>query len=215
MKKTVLVNFTPNIIGSIICLIFGVILFSRPDLVTITISYIIGTILVVYGIGKIIYFSYHKGKDNTISATGCIPGVILILFGLFCLFFSGIIEQLIRFIIGALILLVGINRIITLMNMQNKKSSYFIAGLVVALALIGIGLYVIFCSNLVLSGLGIILIIYSVMEIINYIIVACSGEDLFNKVPEAEVKEKNEVEIKEIETKEKNNNSKKKKQAKK
>ena len=59
MKKTVLVNFTPNIIGSIISLIFGVILFSRPDLVTITISYIIGTILIVYGIGKIIYFSYR------------------------------------------------------------------------------------------------------------------------------------------------------------
>ncbi len=215
MKKTVLVNFTPNIIGSIISLIFGVILFSRPDLVTITISYIIGTILIVYGIGKIIYFSYRKGKDSNLSARSCIPGILLIIVGLLCIFFSGIIEQLIRFIIGALILLVGINRIITLMNMQNKKSSYFFAGLVVALALIGIGLYVIFCSNLVISGLGIILIIYSAIEIINYIIVACSGENLFNKVPEAEVKEKKDVEIKEIETKEKNNDSKKKKQAKK
>lgn len=167
-----IVNFSSNIIASIFSLILGVILFTRPDLVTIFISYILGSILIIYGISKIIYFSYQKGKDDKTSYRPCISGIILIIIGLICIFLSGVIEQILRFIIGAFILLSGINRIIKAMQMDDKKGSQFIAILIVSLILIAIGLYVIFVSNLIFSSMGIILIIYSVIEIINYIILA-------------------------------------------
>lgn len=204
----VFVSFTPNIISAIISLIIGVILFTRPDLVTIVISYMLGTLLLIYGIWKIIYFSYQKGKDNTISNKLCIPGILLIVIGLIFIFLSSAVEQFVRFLIGALILIVGINRIINLSSIDDKKSSRFIASLIVSLIIIGIGLYIILYSNLVFSSLGLIIIIYSIMEIVNYIIVS-SDRLKTGGIPEGKAEEKKETI--EIETKEQLKKNKKRK----
>ncbi len=201
MKVINVVNFSSNLITSIISLIIGVILFSRPDLVTIAISYVLGTLLIICGIGKIIFYSYQKGKDTNTSTGMLVSGIVLIFFGLMCIFFSNIIEQIIRFIIGGFILLSGINRLIKAINVENKKDYRFIASIIVSLILIFIGIYVIFISNLVFSSLGIILIIYSVIEIINYIIMASNSNVVLEKTSDSKLKT--------IEVKEKKNNKKK------
>ena len=54
--------------------------------------------------------------------------------------------------------------------MPNKKDSKFVTVLIVAILLIMIGIYVIFVSNLIISYLGLVLIIYSILEIVNYIL---------------------------------------------
>lgn len=201
LKVINVVNFSSNLITSIISLIIGVILFSRPDLVTIAISYVLGTLLIICGIGKIIFYSYQKGKDTNTSTGMLVSGIVLIFFGLMCIFFSNIIEQIIRFIIGGFILLSGINRLIKAINVENKKDYRFIASIIVSLILIFIGIYVIFISNLVFSSLGIILIIYSVIEIINYIIMASNSNVVLEKTSDSKLKT--------IEVKEKKNNKKK------
>ena len=198
MKTIKIVNFSSNLFTTILSLILGVIIFWHPELVTIVISYFLGTILICYGIGKIIYFSYQKGKDASANFTPCIMGIALILLGLACMFFSGLIEQIIRFLIGAFILAIGINRLIKIFSINDKKSSQFIAGLIVAFLLMAIGLYVIFVSNLLIQYLGLILIVYSAIEIINYIIMASNGEYKNINIKEATVKEKEEKTILEI-----------------
>lgn len=189
MKNVKIVNYSSNLFTSIISLILGVIIFSRPDLVTIAISYVLGTLLIIYGLSKIIYFSYQKGKDDSIATKPCVIGITLIILGFICIFLSGIIEQLIRFIIGAFILVAGINRIIKVFNIEDKKSSQFIAGLIVSLLIIGIGIYVILVSNLIFSSLGFILIIYSIIEIINYVVMAGTTNQ---NIAEAKATEKKE-----------------------
>lgn len=192
MKTVKIVNFSANLFTTILSLILGVVIFWHPELVTIVISYFLGTVLMCYGIGKIIYFSYQKGKDANTNFIPCIIGIILILIGLACMFFSGIIEQIIRFIIGAFILIIGINRLIKIFSISDKKSSQFIAGLIVAFLLVIIGLYVIFVSNLLIQYLGLVLIVYSAIEIINYIIMASNGEYKNITIHEATVQEKDE-----------------------
>ena len=198
MKTIKIVNFSSNLFTTILSLIIGVIIFWHPELVTIVISYFLGTILICYGIGKIIYFSYQKGKDASTTITPCLMGIALILLGLTCMFFSSLIEQIIRFIIGAFILIIGINRLIKIFSINDKKSSQFIAGLIVAFLLMAIGLYVIFVSNLFIQYLGLVLIVYSAIEIINYIIMASNGEYKNINISEATVKEKEEKTILEI-----------------
>ena len=208
MKNIKIVSLGPNLFSAIISLVLGVILFSRPDLVTIVISYVVGIILLVYGLGKIIYFSYQKGKDSATPLNDVISGIILIIVGLVCIFLSDVIEQIVRFIIGIIILLVGINRLIKTLNMQNKKDSTFWAALVTSLILIGGSLYVIFYSNLLFSGLGIVLIVYAFLEIINYILFYNENKMIY---PESSNVEPPKEEIKTIEVKETKNKKKEKK----
>lgn len=209
MKNIKIVSFGPSLFTSIVSLILGVILFSRPDLVTIAISYILGILLLIYGLGKLLYFSYQKGKDSITPLNDCITGILLIIFGLVCIFFSNVIEQIVRFIIGIIILLVGINRLVKTLNLEKKNNSKFYAALVTSLLLITGGLYVIFYSNLVFSGLGLILIIYSILEIINYILFYNENTVIFNNQTEA--KEKDEIKTIEVkDTKEKKKANKKK-----
>ncbi len=204
MKVINVVNFSSNLITSIISLIVGVILFTRPDLVTIAISYILGSLLVVYGIGKIIFYSYEKGKDTNTPTKLLVSGILIVIFGFICIFGSNIIEHIIRFLIGGFILLSGINRLIKVINVTDKKDSRFIASLIISILLIIIGLYVIFVSNLFFSYLGVILIIYSIIEIINYIILAgVKNEAVYEKT-------NNNKDMKTIELKETKKKNKKK-----
>ena len=64
MKSFNIVSFSSNIFAIILSLIVGVILFKKPEFISILISYVLGAILIIYGLGSIIYFSYQKGKNE-------------------------------------------------------------------------------------------------------------------------------------------------------
>ena len=213
MNNVKIVNFSSNLITTIICLILGVIIFSHPEYVSMTISYLVSAAFIGGGLWKIIKFSYQKGKDSTTSIKDCVVGIVLIALAIICFFFTSLIIDIIRFIVGAFILLMGINRIIKICKMANKNSSQFIAGLIVALLLIAFSCYIIFVPFSEDKSLGIVLIIYSVIEIINYIIMAGETEQINANphIQEAEAHEKENEKL--IETKEepkKNKNAKKK-----
>ena len=200
MKTINVVNYTSNLLTSILSLIVGVILFTRPDLVIILISSILGGILVFIGVLKIIYYSYQKGKDNTYPNKGLVWAIIMIIIGCICIFLSSAVEQFVRFLIGGWILFAGVNRFIKATEIKNKKGSKFISIMLVSILLMFIGIYVIFKSNLVISYLGIVLIIYSILEILNYIfVVRDNNEHIYtsNVVEKEDVKIIETIEVKE------------------
>ena len=200
MKSINFVSYTSNLLTSIISLIIGVILFSRPDLVIILLSYVLGAILLTYSLFRIIYYSYNKGRNPDYPLNDLIWALIIMIIGLVCIFLSEAVEYAVRLLIGGWILLMGINRLINALRMSNKKESSFISLFIVSILLILTGAYVIFISNIIISSLGIILIVYSVLEIINYILVA---KDINEAVYKETVEEKNKVEeVKVIDTKE-------------
>ncbi len=206
MKTVNIVSFSSNLVSTIISLIIGVILFTRPDLVTIMISYVLGGILIAYGLVKLFYFFYQKGKIPETPYNSCISGTALIIIGLVCIFLSGVIEHIVRFIIGGFILFSGINRLIKAGDLKNQNEHKFISVIIVSIILIVGGLYVIFVSNLVFSSLGLVLIIYSVLEIINYILLAGNNNEKVYSRPED--KNLKTIELKEKKTAKKKTNKK-------
>lgn len=205
MKAVNIVSFSSNIFSIILSLVVGVILFQRPDLVSILISYVLGSFLIVYGLGSIVYFSYQKGKNSDASINPCILGIILIACGVVCIVCSHVIEQIFRFIIGIYILFAGISLIIKAFSITDKKNYQFISTIVIALILIGGGFYTILVANLALKGIGLVLIIYAILQIINYILLfGTSTNTVQVKEVTEEVSSKEEdKEIKVIETKKK------------
>lgn len=153
-----------SIIPHAIFLAIGLILFLNPGGIVEFISYIIGGVFLALGISK--YVVDAKRQDRT---TGdMFYSFIMIALGLIFIFFSSTVEFILRLLIGVWIIINGLNSIIIgISTLKNEKKN--IVSLIVGLILIIIGCYTIFVSNLILSALGLVICIYSILEIADYV----------------------------------------------
>ncbi len=170
MKRIAVIEYSndTSLISSILFLIFGIILFTNPSGILNFLSYIVGGILIVIGVFNILSYRKLLRKLNIEYKSKLIVGIILIIFGLFVILFSSLIEMTIRLICGGWIIYTGIIRLIeTLNNKENKIS--FISRLIISILLILCGFYVALKTNLILSTIGLFIIIYAILEIIGFI----------------------------------------------
>lgn len=153
-----------SILIPIIFLLIGLILFINPKDIVEFISYIFGGVFLALGASKL--FRDLKRVDKT---TGdMFYSGLMIVIGLIFICCSGTIEFIIRLIIGVWILINGINasmRGLSIVRVNSKNVLVLLSGII----LIILGLYTILVSNLVFQSIGLVLIIYSVLELVNCI----------------------------------------------
>ena len=153
-----------TIVTPIALFILGLLLFTNPKEVTEFFSYIVGATFVCLGIYKI----FRDNRGNNKTSSDLYYSLILILMGLIFIIFRSGFEFLIRFIMGLFILVNGLNIIANGVNtMKASKSS--VVSLIIGFVLVLFGIYMIFIENLVFSTIGLILMVYSVYELIDYI----------------------------------------------
>lgn len=157
-----------SLISSIIFFILGAIMFTNPDAIVLFVSYVIGGLIIILGLFSCVKNYLDVKKDNTISSRGMVLGIVLIVIGLVFIFLAGVIEALVRLIIGGWILFSGIIRLINTLYLPKNTSKFWIL-LVLSLLLVSGGLYTILETNLAFKAIGIVLMIYAVIEIFGYI----------------------------------------------
>lgn len=185
-----------SLISSIIFFILGGILFTNPDIFVTTISKIVGAALLLIAIVFMITtFINRKTKPFPVITITSI--IIIILLSIMFLFFSETVEKIIRIVVGFWILFSGITKLINALKITNKNKK-FISLIIVSLLLISIGIYTIVIGDVLLSSIGIILMIYSALDIIGYIFYSKDSEEVVEINKEttlitdgSEVKEKN------------------------
>lgn len=165
MNNLIIKKDKSSIIMSIVLLIVGICLFINPAEMVKFITYIIGVIFVIFGTIKL--YDYCKQKD-TISNMQLTIGIAAIVIGIITMFCNGIIEFAIRLVMGGYILANGINKLIVALNSKTYNDKWVGLVIIAGLLIIG-GLYIILKSNIVLSTIGLVLIIYSAIDIISYI----------------------------------------------
>lgn len=165
MNNLIIKKDKSSIITSLLFLVLGICLLVNPTGMVKFITYIIGIIFVVYGSIKL--YNYYKAKE-TISSIQLTLGITAIVIGIIIMFCNGVIEFVIRLIMGGFILANGINKLIVALNSKETNNKWTTL-LVISIILIIVGLYMILKSNIVLSSIGIALIIYSSIDLISYI----------------------------------------------
>ena len=193
------------LVSSIIFLILGAIMYTKPEAVVIITTYVFGGLLILVGLFKCVKNYLDVKKDNSVSSTEMIIGIVLTVFGVICIFLAGVVEALVRLVIGGWMIFSGITGLVNALYLDKKTSKFYVS-LLLSLVIIGGGLYTILEANLAFQAIGIVLMIYAILEIIGYI---------FNKqsvtVYKTEIKKDNKIiDAELIETKE----SKKKKDSK-
>ena len=172
MKVTV-INHTKkykrrSLVYSIILLVLGIFLTFNSSGVLNTIFNILGILVVLFGIYR--FFTYYRLKSQLkIDDSGMLMSAVMsIVFGVLIILLSNILTSAIQVITGIWLLFIGISRLseTDLTNLKEKSNLILAIGSVIIILL---GLYTIFSENVVFVVIGIILIIYSVLDIINYI----------------------------------------------
>lgn len=160
-----------NIFIPLVFLAIGILLFANPGGIVEFISYIMGGVFLALGIGKFL----RDSKEGTRTTGDTFYAAIMMVLGLIFIFFSGTIEFIFRLAIGLWIIVNALNTLAIGMNFVriNKKN---VVSLILGFVLLAIGLYTIFVSNLVLSTLGLVIIIYAVLDIIDYFYVLAKNK---------------------------------------
>lgn len=163
-NKKITIN---NLIFSLLFFVFGIILFtSTEDLISIA-SKIIGIILIIVGIIKTIVYIYMKGKMGKYKTTELIIGILIICCGVLLLLYSNVLSFAIRIIIGTWVFFVSINKIIFALSIRRINSNGFKVYITTSLLMLIVGMFLL--SGFFDRIVGIFIIVYSIIEIIDYI----------------------------------------------
>lgn len=178
-----------NLVTSILFLIFGALIFAYPNQVVTTASIVFGAVLMFYGIIMLIKNYYETKNDASTTSTTLIFGIILIVIGLLFIILAASISKILQYVLGAWILFTGIERLMIALSL-GKDNNAFITQLVISLLLLAAGLYTILRGHLEIQIVGIVMIVYSILEIVGY---------FSNKSVEVNIKE--EIKQEKIDTK--------------
>lgn len=183
-----------SIIISILFFLLGLILFIDFNKVINFVSYVLGTIIIALGVYKL--WSYYRKKLNNdltdYNEFGF--GVVDLILGILIIVLAEAFTTILRFFVGGYILLAGINRFVQTMSNNELKRNKFISLLLMSIIVIGLGVYTILNKNS-LDIIGLLIMIYSVIEIIESVMFRTSNkkEEINNEVIEVEVVEKKKV----------------------
>ena len=157
-----------SLIYSIILLVLGIFLTFNSSGVLNTIFNIMGILVILFGI--YLFFVYYRLKSQlkVDDSSILMSAIMSILFGVLIILLSNILTTTIQIVTGIWLLFVGISRLseADITNIKDKRNLIAVIG---AAIIILLGLYTIFSENVLFVALGIILIIYSILDIINYI----------------------------------------------
>lgn len=155
-----------DLIISLIFILFGIMLMARPETIMAIISNVLGLIFIVMGILKIIQY-YSTGKINKYL----IPmSTILIIAGIVVMFCTEIILSLFRILIAIWIIYTGIMNFHTSIVWKEYKSKLWVTTLILSFVMILAGIYVLVNSGAIIQTIGIILVLYGIVDIIENII---------------------------------------------
>lgn len=155
-----------DIIVSLLFILFGVMLISRPESIMSMISILLGTICVIIGVLKLIdYYSTNK-QDNYMLAMS----VVVIIAGIIIMFCSEIILSVFRIIIAIWIIYSGLMNFQTTIVWRDYKSKLWLTTLLLAIAMIISGIYILINNGAMLQIVGGIVVAYGVIDVIENLI---------------------------------------------
>lgn len=158
-----------SILESIIFAILGIILVCKPEGTVKVITWILGTTFILIGIYKIINYFISKG-NNDFYNFDLIYGLTAIVIGIITMAYMNIIGSVFRIIIGVWIIYTSFVRINTSLQIKKIGSAAWIWSLILAIIMFVCGLYIVIIPKTIIVTIGITMIIYSVIDILENII---------------------------------------------
>lgn len=158
-----------NILISIIFAVLGIILIAQPDAAVKVITTTLGVVFIIVGIIKIVEYFSSK-EHNEIINYDLIYGIIALVIGLITMIYSNAVEFMFRLMLGIWIIYSGAIRLSFAMKLKKINSSAWVSSLIIAIIIIIGGIVVAFTQNAVIIAVGIVTLVYAILDLIESII---------------------------------------------
>jgi uncharacterized membrane protein HdeD (DUF308 family) len=184
-----------SIIFSLLFIFTGIFLLLKPETAINIVCYVLGVILVLWGVVSIIQFFSDKNSTNYLSL-GFIFGAFVFIFGIIILIKPSIIASIVPLLLGVWMVINGVTKLSYSLSIYKINKN--ILSIIGSILIVVFGVTLIFNPFEGAKGLtqiiGISLIVYSVLDLAESIAISFgmkSKEDPSEgKIIEAEYKEK-------------------------
>lgn len=155
-----------DIITSLIFILFGVMLVLSPEMIQAMIAILLGAIFIAMGIFRLINY-FASGKIDSYSLAS---GIIAMIVGIVILFCSETILSIFRIIIALWIIYSGIINLQTTIIWKDFKSRLWLLTLILSIVMIVAGIFILINNGAILQTVGVIIIAYAIINIIENVI---------------------------------------------
>lgn len=212
----------PNIsfLNSIGFAILGILLIFQSTITIVTISYVIGAVLIAIGVAAIIKFMKALNEKQKASLD-IVYGIVTVIFGIIVICNPTTIASIIPFIVGIIIVISSAKRFQYSLEMREESNNdVWPSTLIMSILTMICGIVLIFNpfkgAVFITKLVGILILIYAILDIISSIVIQRTMKNIHvaieEKIGEADVVEEQEVKENknEEEPKEKDNKKKRK-----
>ena len=194
--------FKSSIISSIALIAFGILLILQSEATIITISYVIGGLLIALGV--IAGLSFFKNiKERSKNDLDIVYGIVCVILGVIVIQNPEAIASIIPFVLGLVIIINSATKLQYSFELYKEKNSLWLSTLVLSIIMVVcVLIFNPFKGAILLTRIvGIFILIYSVLDLISTFVISKTFKKIQNSIEEnikdAEVIEETTVEKKE------------------
>ena len=166
-----------DILVSIIFAVIGIFMIVKTDLAIKIMSYVLGAIFIAMGAIKCVDYFISKGKYDFYNYD-LVYGIIAIVLGLVTIFCSGLIESMFRIMIAIWIIYSGLVRLSLSTKLRAAQISMWSISLTLSILMIIGGIFILFQTGSIVLSMGIIILVYSIFDLIESIIFMKNVDEL-------------------------------------
>ena len=171
MYNLIKTSYKMSMVYSIVFILIGLLLFLDPSGFVELISYMICILLIIIGVNNVL--NYSKNRDLAVNKTLLVVGVILFIIGIFLIVKPTFIGKIVPSIIGVCLIIKTIEKLMYLSYINDKNSEQYMISLISGIIIMIAGIFLLFNplsgTLIVTQIIGVIIVIYSVMDIIEKI----------------------------------------------
>lgn len=168
----------PSLLSSIFLFLLGILLFFKSGATLMGISYLVGGILIALGVIAIINFLRNKSNDIFVELN-IVYGIVSIVAGIFLVTVPEFIGSIIPIIVGIAVIISSSFKVQQALALKNLDSKYFLPSLIMAILCLICGVIILFnpftSAVVVTQIIGLFMIIYAVLDVINSFILRKSS----------------------------------------
>ena len=209
MKNVMNKIFISSVLGAIALVVLGVLLIFESEATIVTISYIIGGVLVAIGVLALLKF-YKAIKENDDTGMDAIYGIISVILGIIVISNPKAVASIIPIVVGLLIILNSGTKLQFSMELKKNNNDLWKSTMVLSLVSTLCGVLLIFNpfkgAAFLTKLIGLLILLYAVLDIISTIAI----KNTVKKIKSAINNEIEEAKVIEVEDKEEINDNNKK-----
>ncbi len=158
-----------SLISSIVFAILGIILIVNPTGMVKFVSYVLGTMFILIGIGKSVKY-FNSDKKYDLYNYELAHGIIAIILGIVIIKYTIQIGNIFRIIVGIWITYSSVMRFNFSMKLKTITSKLWIGSLIISILMLLCGVYIIFNSNVILMSIGTLVLVYAIFDIFESVV---------------------------------------------